>query len=131
LVAARPDWGARLVDLRLHGDSRGFAPPHTLESAARDVTASTKDVPVGGTVRALLGHSFGGKVGIEVARQLAATETGPLDHLFVIDSTPSARPDQRGSEDVRHIVDLLTKLPESFPDRNAFTSWVEERGVSR
>lgn len=131
IVAARPDWGALLVDLRLHGDSQGFAPPHTLEAAARDVSDALGALPSRGAARALLGHSFGGKVGIEVARQVAASKNGALDHLFVIDSTPAARPDQRGSEDVRHIVDLLATLPGSFADRGAFTSWVEERGVTR
>src|ERR1044071_10307564 len=39
LVAARPEWTAVLVDLRMHGGSQGFAPPHTLAAASADVTA--------------------------------------------------------------------------------------------
>ncbi len=133
IVAARPEWGALLVDLRLHGDSQGFAPPHTLEAAARDIVEAIPSPPGGAStpIRGVLGHSFGGKVAIELARQLAASENGPLDELFVIDSTPGARPDYRGSSGVRHIVELLTQLPDAFPDRNAFTAWAEERGVSR
>ena len=133
IVAARPDWGALLVDLRLHGDSQGFAPPHTLEAAARDIVEAIPSLPDGGRapIRAVLGHSFGGKVGIELARQLAASPNGPIDTLIVVDSTPGPRPDFRGSSGVRHIVELLTQLPEAFPDRNAFTAWAEERGVSR
>ncbi|MBX3223263.1 MAG: alpha/beta hydrolase [Labilithrix sp.] len=133
IVAAKPAWGALLVDLRLHGDSQGFAPPHTIEAAARDIVLAVPNVAaVGGApVRAVLGHSFGGKVGIELARQLADAPNGPVDELIVVDSTPGARPDFRGSSGVRHIVELLTELPEAFPDRNAFTAWAEERGVSR
>lgn len=132
IVAALPRWGALLVDLRLHGDSVGFAPPHTLEAAARDVVEALHRGPIPiGSARAVLGHSFGGKVGIELARQLAASENGPLDQLFVIDSTPGTRKDYRGSSGVRQIIELLMNLPEEFPDRNAFTAWVEERGVSR
>jgi len=182
VTSARPEIGALLVDLRLHGDSlAGFAPPHTLEAAATDIVETIASMPaVRGNVRAILGHSFGGKVGIELARQLGAgrplskeplskeeeerpeaereiaktassdtkttspvvPETGrrsgavlateePLEHLFVIDSTPSARPDHRGSSGVKHIVELLTELPTELPDRNAFTAWIEERGVSR
>jgi pimeloyl-ACP methyl ester carboxylesterase len=127
LVQARPAWGALLVDLRLHGDSKGFAPPHTLEAAARDVVEVIAGLP--GEAHAVLGHSFGGKVGIAVARELDASR--PLEHLFVIDSTPGARPDGRGSSGVRHIVELLADLPDELPDRNAFTAWVEARGVSR
>jgi esterase len=131
ITAARPEWGAILVDLRLHGDSQGFAPPHTLEAAARDIVEALPRVTEGLPVRAVLGHSFGGKVGIELARQLAESPNGPLDQLLVIDSTPGARPDYRGSSGVRHIVELLTQLPSEFPDRNAFQTWAEERGVSR
>jgi pimeloyl-ACP methyl ester carboxylesterase len=81
----------------------------------------------GAPVRAVLGHSFGGKVALELARQ----RSGDLDQLFMIDSTPSAREDKRGSESTQHIIDLLTHLPAEFSDRAAFTAWIEARGVSR
>ena len=133
IVAARPEWGAVLVDLRLHGESQqGFSPPHTLAAAAADVqelimTLELEAASRGGSVRGVLGHSFGGKVALELARQ----RNGNLDQLFIIDSTPSARPDGRGSESTRHIVELLTHLPDEFPDRAAFTAWIEAQGVSR
>jgi esterase len=133
IVAARPEWGAVLVDLRLHGDSQtGFTPPHTIGTAADDVEeliasleSSSSIAPA--RVRGVLAHSFGGKVALELARQ----RSGDLDHLFVVDSTPSRRPDAKGSESTRHIVDLLTNLPDEFPDRNTFTAWMEQHGVSR
>lgn len=131
IVAARPEWGALLVDLRLHGDSQGFPPPHTIEAAARDIVEALPDVGGGVPVRAVLGHSFGGKVAIELARQLAAAPNGALETLIVVDSTPGPRPDYRGSTGVRHIVELLTELPDEFADRAAFTKWIEERGVTR
>jgi esterase len=127
---AKPSWGALLVDLRLHGDSRGFLPPHTISAAAGDIVEWLRQSGEG-KVRAVLGHSFGGKVAIELAGQLAASSQGPIDHLFVIDSTPGPRPDRRGSSSVIEIIDLLEGVPSSFPDRGAFTSWVEARGVSR
>jgi esterase len=127
IVLAKPHWGALLVDLRLHGESLDFDPPHTIVAAARDVVRATSSYDV----RAILGHSFGGKVGLELARQIASTENGAVDDLFVVDSTPGARPDARGSSGVRHVVELLTRLPERFPDRKAFGTWVEERGVDR
>jgi pimeloyl-ACP methyl ester carboxylesterase len=128
VVQARPTWGALLVDLRLHGESRDFPPPHTLEAAARDVAEALE---ASGLVAAgVLGHSFGGKVALALAPLLAA-RSRPLEQLFVVDSTPGARPDRRGSSSVGHIVDLLGSLPEEFPDRGAFTSWIEERGVTR
>ncbi len=130
IVAAAPTWGACLVDLRLHGESqRGFAAPHTIEAAARDVAelASALEAREPGKVRAVLAHSFGGKVALELARQRG----GDFDDLFVIDSTPSARPEGAGSESTRHIVDLLAALPSEFETRGAFTAWMEERGASR
>ncbi|MDB4935414.1 MAG: putative hydrolase, alpha/beta fold family [Labilithrix sp.] len=130
IIAARPEWGAVLVDLRLHGESHdGFASPHTLEAVAGDVVALMTKIEneTSAPVRGILGHSFGGKVALDVAR----LRDGDLDQLFVIDSTPSARPDGKGSESTRHIVDLLSQLPDELPDRNAFTAWIEGRGVSR
>ena len=68
LVAEKPGWGAVLVDLRLHGESReGFPPPHTLGAAAADVIALEKGIP--GPIGAIVAHSFGGKVALEHARQ--------------------------------------------------------------
>jgi pimeloyl-ACP methyl ester carboxylesterase len=133
VVAQRPDWGAVLVDLRLHGESQtGFAPPHTLDAVARDVgeLIAVLEASGSGPVRGVLGHSFGGKVALELARQRLEAQQ-ELDHVFVVDSTPSARPDAKGSESTQHIVELLTELPTEFPDRATFTVWMEERGVSR
>ena len=130
IIAAEPAWGAVLVDLRLHGESQeGFAAPHTIAAAAHDVQEliTTIEGASAGRVRSVLGHSFGGKVALELAGQ----RNRDLDQLFVIDSTPSARPSGRGSESTQHIIDLLASLPGEFSDRNAFTAWIEERGVSR
>lgn len=121
VTAAKPEWGALLVDLRLHGESQGFAPPHTIAAAAQDVAVACADKKVA----AVLGHSFGGKVAIECARTIS------LEQLFVVDSTPGARLDFRGSSGVRSIVELLRELPDDFADRQAFTQWAVERGVGR
>ena len=85
LVTVRPDWGVVLVDLRQHGSSMGFPPPHTLEAAARDVAAMV--AYEGLAARAVLGHSFGGKVAMIYA-QGGGIE---LEQLWIIDSTPGAR----------------------------------------
>jgi esterase len=55
LVEARPEWGAVLVDLRNHGQSRGFAEPHTIASAAADVDRLVEHLDL--HAAALLGHS--------------------------------------------------------------------------
>jgi esterase len=126
LVKERPEWGAVLVDLRLHGDSTtGFPPPHTVAAAAGDVHELFARVP--GPVRGVLAHSFGGKVALALTDRVR----GDLDHLFVIDATPGARPDARGSESTKHIVELLSSLPEELASRDEFMKLVEERGVTR
>jgi pimeloyl-ACP methyl ester carboxylesterase len=126
LVAERPEWGAVLVDLRLHGEStQGFDPPHTVAAAAADVHALFPAIP--GPVRAVVAHSFGGKVSLALTERV----NGDLDHVFVVDATPGARPAARGSESTKHVVELLATLPDDFPNRDAFVKFVEERGVTR
>lgn len=85
LVRERPDWGAILVDLREHGGSRGFPPPHTLSAAAGDVAALAAHLGIESD--AVLGHSFGGKV----ALTYLAEHLGRAHQLWVVDSTPEAR----------------------------------------
>ena len=60
LADARPEWGAVLVDLRNHGQSRGFAGPHTIAASAADVDRLVEHLDL--HAAAVLGHSFGGKV---------------------------------------------------------------------
>ena len=85
IARERTDWGVLLVDLRQHGASRGFAPPHTLAAAAADVqrTIESTELPV----RGVLGHSFGGKVALMHARDHGAG----LATLWLVDATPEAR----------------------------------------
>jgi pimeloyl-ACP methyl ester carboxylesterase len=85
VARARSDWGVLLVDLRQHGASRGFEPPHTLAAAAADVQRliESTDLPV----RGVLGHSFGGKVALVHARE----HGGELATLWLVDSSPEAR----------------------------------------
>lgn len=123
-VSARPSWGAVLVDLRMHGQSLDFHPPHTLEACARDVRLIASKLP--GPAAGLLGHSFGGKVALEVLRTL-----GDVRVAWILDSTPSARPDTRGSESTVKIVSLLQRLPPRFPTRDSFIQEVMNAGNDR
>lgn len=123
-VAARPSWGAVLVDLRLHGASQGFPPPHTVAACAADLAALRSVIP--GPVLGVVGHSFGGKVALEYLRR-----DDELSLAFILDSTPSARPDARGSESTVSIVKLLEELPARFPSREAFLEHVTRAGNTR
>ena len=106
-----PSWGAALVDLRLHGDSRaGFAPPHTVRAAAEDVLGLVPALP--GPVEALVGHSLGGKV--VLAAERASGHRFP--RAVVLDASPSRRPDGLGSEQSRDVLALLGRLPARVRD---------------
>ena len=122
-VAVRPAWRAVLVDLRKHGASQEFEPPHTLRACVDDLLALERET---GPVHGALGHSFGGKVALEYA--FARKD---LEIAWVIDSAPGARPDRRGSETTVRIVKMLETLPERFPTRDAFVDYVQAQGNER
>jgi pimeloyl-ACP methyl ester carboxylesterase len=122
LTTARPDWGAVLADLRLHGGSQGFPPPHTLKSCADDLAglAGALDVPVG----AVLGHSFGGKVALAY---LARRPAG-LRQVWVVDADPSAAPPQGSAWQMLRTV---RGLPPVFRARDELVEALARRGVDR
>lgn len=125
LSGARPDWGYVLVDLRMHGQSQDAPPPHTLAAAAEDVAALEVD---GRPVQAVCGHSFGGKVALEV-RGRALVDVA---HTFVLDASPSPRAGMLGdTEDtVVRVLSLLAELDGPFASRDDFVDAVERRGFS-
>jgi len=104
LAARRPDWTPLLVDLRLHGDSTAFEPPHTIQAAARDVI-DTLDRPID----AVLGHSFGGKVALALAGDLERAR-----QVWIVESSPDAR--QPGGS-AWQLLQTVTALPASFASR--------------
>ena len=133
VVARKPAWGAWLVDLRLHGNSPSFAPPHTVAAAAGDVVSLIE--AGGGAVspgfsrardaiaRVVLGHSFGGKVALALAEPLAGT----LEQIWVIDSTPERRqPD--GS--AWAMLAAGRALPPTFASRAEAIAGLEAQGVA-
>lgn len=122
LVAERPEWGAVLVDLREHGASQGFAPPHTIEAAAADLLETTRaERPAA----AVAGHSFGGKV----ALAYTAEAPEPLVQTWVIDSTPAARAAPSGS--AYEMLMAVRALPSRFESREALVQALEAEGVDR
>jgi len=119
LVTAHPEWGAVLVDLRMHGDSQGFSPPHTVETAAGDLEALIRST--GRPADAVLGHSFGGKV----ALLQAARSDDPPAQVWIIDSTPEAR---EPSGTAWEVIEVLRSLPDSYDDRAEAVESVMEAG---
>jgi pimeloyl-ACP methyl ester carboxylesterase len=122
LTQERPEWGVMLVDLRLHGGSIGFAPPHTVQSCAEDVRQLEQALGV--PASALLGHSFGGKV----ALLRSVLETDKLEQVWVADTTLRARP-IGGS--VWEVLQIVKSLPVEFSSRDEVVAEFEKRGQER
>src|SRR2546427_4959033 len=86
LAQVRPEWGVVLADLRMHGASQGFPPPHTLEAAAADVDVLGRSLRV--PFDAALGHSLGGKIALLYAARHAAA----LRQVWLVEAPPQAGP---------------------------------------
>ena len=118
ITEQRPGWGVLLVDLRGHGRSPAGDPPHTLDAAAHDL-------PLDG-VTALAGHSFGGKV------VLAARSFANVEQTWVLDATPSARPEaMRENGSVVRVLELLERSPKHYAKRDDFIAAVMAEGHAK
>lgn len=121
LVDARPEWGALLVDLRNHGQSRGFAGPHTIAASAADVDRLVDETGI--HAAAVLGHSFGGKVALTYALHHGSE----LRQVWVMDSTPAVR---EPSGSAWEMIDVVRALPPSFASRAEAVEGIVRAGYS-
>ena len=118
LVRELPAWRLVLVDLRNHGDSRGAPGPHTLDACVADVDR------LGIAPRAIIGHSYGGKV----AAAWAAAHPAGLEAAFVLDTPPSDRVAASMSE-VGQLVTTLGSLRMPVADRAVVTVALTRAGL--
>jgi len=120
----RPEWGVVLVDLRQHGRSEPGEPPHDLAACAGDLRALLDELalPVG----AIAGHSFGGKV------VLATRALGAIEQTWVLDASPSARPEAARDPDnsVIRVLELMERLPRRWARRDDFVAAIVADGQS-
>lgn len=119
-LAARPQWSGALVDLRMHGKSQQFPPPHTLDTAAEDLRALTAALPL--PTKAIVAHSFGGKVALLHAAR------AKLDELWLLDSPPYSR--VRNTQQVENVLVFLEGQPPSVASRSAFAEAAQAFGLS-
>lgn len=122
VVEARPEWGALLVDLRLHGGSQGFAPPHTLAASAADVDRLVEHLDF--HAAAVLGHSFGGKVALMYTRH----HGDELRQAWVVDSTLEVK---EPSGSAWRIIEIVRSLPAEFGSRGELADALAEHGYPR
>lgn len=121
LAVRRTDWRSVLIDLRQHGQSPPMPPPQTVDACAGDVLAFEREADA--SPRAVLGHSFGGKVALLFA---ARAGLDPLQ-VWVVDSTPEARAPEGAAWDMLRIV---RELPADFPSRYDAIVAMERAGVA-
>lgn len=121
LVEKRPDLGAVLVDLREHGRSVGFDPPHNVDTVTDDVAALITHLDLGD--HAIVGHSFGGKVALRYAVDAPAG----LSCAIIVDSTPAA---VAAKNQGAMMLELLRRLPSRFVDREEAVQALASFGVS-
>jgi len=116
----RPEWGVVLVDLRQHGRSEPGAPPHTIAACADDLRAVVGEI---GGVRAIAGHSFGGKVA------LATRPLVEVDQTWVLDASPSRRPGGGDPDStVLRVLELMERSPRTWARRDDFVAAVVGEG---
>lgn len=122
VVRVRDDWGALLVDLRQHGDSQGFPPPHTIAAAAQDVVdlVRTSGLRCG----AVLGHSFGGKVALRYAQEAPPD----LEQVWVVDSVPESRPPEGSAWEM---LAALRRVPAVYASRQDAIAALAGQGIAR
>lgn len=132
LVEARPAWRAVILDLRNHGESHGFAPPHTVEACAADLARLAEQT---GAPAVVVGHSFGGKVALTYAR---AVPPG-LEEAWILDAPPGlrsfgarredSRPGRSTREELERVLEVVSALPVPVASRKALVEELRRRGL--
>lgn len=120
-----PTYAFALVDLRAHGASGSGPAPHTLATAASDLArlGSSGKLP---PVRAVIGHSLGGKV----ALQLARSGELELQQVWALDSNPGAQNPELAHE-IRRVVEAVRRVPLPIASRNTALLALEQAGLSK
>lgn len=119
VVEECPNWGVILPDMRLHGDSTGFEPPHTVAAAAADVEALLAHLGVRAEV--MVGHSYGGKVVLAYARD----HLGDTSQIWVVDSTLEVG---EPGGDAWEVYEAVRSLPDEFASRGELAEGLAKFG---
>lgn len=123
IVSNYPQWRLVLVDLRNHGESHGASGPHTLAACAQDLGELAAHL--GEEPSVVVGHSFGGKVALVYARDVAAD----LDDLWVLDSSPG-KYIPTGTGSVEQVIRTISALPLPIAGRRELVRDLTEKGLS-
>lgn len=120
LAEARPDLGVLVPDHRLHGRSESGQPPDHLEACIEDLESMIAGV--NGEISAVVGHSFGSKIGVELALRQPS-----IRQAFILDADPgplSMSGKSRSDFQVLVLMDALRAAPASFSGRGEFVEYM-------
>jgi esterase len=120
LSRERPEYRHYLLDLRHHGQSAGAERPNTLAACAADLRAFAQ--AIGHAPQVVIGHSFGGKVSIEYARQGAAE----LEQVWVLDAVPGAQDASNGNE-ISRVISAVRSVPMPIASRRDMVQHLTEK----
>jgi pimeloyl-ACP methyl ester carboxylesterase len=132
LSRERPEYRYYLLDLRHHGQSAGAPPPNTLAACAADLKAFAH--AIGHEPEVVIGHSFGGKVAIEYARQWQAEADGrgssELEQVWVLDAVPGAQ-GATDTNEISRVVSAVRSVPVPAASRREVVQHLtEQSGLS-
>ncbi|MBA4683730.1 MAG: alpha/beta hydrolase [Planctomycetes bacterium] len=124
LAEARPDLGVLVPDHRLHGRSESGSPPDQLDSCITDLEVMLETFE--GEIHAVVGHSFGSKIGI-----LLALRQSSIRQAFVLDADPGPllmSGKSRADFQVLTLMDALRTAPAAFATRGEFVEYMGSFG---
>ncbi|HTM47014.1 MAG TPA: alpha/beta hydrolase [Polyangiaceae bacterium] len=122
LHAARSDWGFVLSDVRGHAGSMNAPEPHSLQACAGDLEQLAAQL--GRRPRALIGHSFGGKVCLQYAQHSAEG----LEQLWLLDTSPGLVQLDENSE-VGKVMAAAVSVAQPITQRSEVARAMRERGL--
>lgn len=124
LAESRPHYGVLVPDHRLHGRSASGLPPDHLEACILDLEKLLSEFD--GEVSAVIGHSFGSKIGVEIAIRQPT-----IRQAFFLDAEPGPLPTigkSRNDFQVLRLMDALRAAPVNFTGRDEFVRYMGEFG---
>ena len=131
MVERCPEWRFELMDLRAHGRSPTFSPPHTVGACAGDLKRFVNALePKPGQDKhpsAVIGHSFGGKVALAYGRDFSEH----LEQVWVLDSPPSNQPSDVDESEVVQVIKALRSIQLPLAKRDELIPLLAEHGLSK
>lgn len=131
MVREFPEWQVVIFDLRGHGESPSFEPPHTLFHAAHDIHSTLDEINL--TPNLVIGHSFGGKVSLAMIIEREKQYIENKTQTWIIDSIPMLCKNTvafNSENTVESVLNVLKEMPKEFDQKKFVIKYLKERGIS-